>query len=177
MKLKPVRHRTFVVNVKTLIAESELVRLGAMNSHQYAAANGAIKEKAILSGNHIERAEVGGPGEFDHMSDEELLADLRERWARFNSELQLANSNGSITFDGGLVTVPVHPHDRDPACASDDTISITDTSADSSRDVCDPVSKRPLVHAPGYTSFLSSRLWPGQHAGGVWPRGNALPKS
>ena len=39
MKLKPVRHRTFVVNVKTLIAESELVRLGAMNSHQYAAAN------------------------------------------------------------------------------------------------------------------------------------------
>jgi len=90
-----------VVNVKTLIAESELVRLGAMNSHQYAAANGAIKEKAILSGNHIDRAEVGGPGEFDHMSDEELLADLRERWARFNSELQLANSNGSITFDGG----------------------------------------------------------------------------
>jgi len=101
MKLKPVRHRTFVVNVKTLIAESELVRLGAMNSHQYAAANGAIKEKAILSGNHIERAEVGGPSEFDHMSDEELLADLRERWARFNSELQLANSNGSITLDGG----------------------------------------------------------------------------
>src|SRR6516225_8740297 len=78
------------------------------------------------------------------------------------------------TFD--VVTVPVHSNVRDAACASDDTIS-TDTSADSSRDVCDPVSKPPLVHAPGYTSFVSSRLWPGQHAGGVCFSGNALPKS
>ena len=44
------------------------------------------------------------------------------------------------------IPVPVHSNDRDPACASDDTIS-TDTSADSSRDACDPVSKLPLVHA------------------------------
>ena len=51
------------------------------------------------------------------------------------------------TFD--VVTVPVHSNDRGAACASDDTIS-TDTSADSSRDVCDPVSKLPLVHARIY---------------------------
>jgi len=48
-----------------------------------------------------------------------------------------------------VVTVPVHSNDRDAACAPDDTIS-TDTSADSSRDVCDPVSKLPLVHARIY---------------------------
>jgi hypothetical protein len=32
----------------------------------------ALKEKSILSGKRVERSEVGLPGEFDHMSDEEL---------------------------------------------------------------------------------------------------------
>ena len=61
------------------------------------------------------------------------------------------------TFD--VVTVPVHPNVRDAACASDDTIS-TDTSADSSRDVCDPVSKLPLVHAGIYLfPVLAPMAW------------------
>src|SRR5262252_1771123 len=61
------------------------------------------------------------------------------------------------TFD--VVTVPVHPNVRDAACASDDTIS-TDTSADSSRDVCDPVSKLPLVHARIYlVPVLAPMAW------------------
>src|SRR5215467_1671179 len=75
-----------------------------------------------------------------------------------------------------VVTLPVHPNVRDAACASDDTIS-TDTSADSSRDVCDPVSKLPLVHARIYLfPVLAPMAWLRQRAGGVWLRGNALPQ-
>lgn len=36
------------------------------------AANGAIKEKGVLSGVRVERSEIGQPGEFDHLSDDEL---------------------------------------------------------------------------------------------------------
>ena len=43
-----------------------------MDRCQCGAANGAIKEKGVLSGVRVERSEIGGPGEFDHMSDEEL---------------------------------------------------------------------------------------------------------
>src|SRR5215472_4690016 len=54
-----------------------------------------------------------------------------------------------------VVTVPVHPNVRDAACASDDTIS-----TDSSRDVCDPVSKLPLVHARIYlVPVLAPMAW------------------
>jgi hypothetical protein len=61
------------------------------------------------------------------------------------------------TFD--VVTVPVHPNVRDAACASDDTIR-TDTSADRSRDVCDRVSKLPLVHARIYLfPVLAPMAW------------------
>ena len=43
-----------------------------MNSHQFAAANTAIKRKAVLGGVWIEKSEIGAPGEFDHLSDDEL---------------------------------------------------------------------------------------------------------
>ena len=61
-----------VVTAESLIEEAEAVRVGAMDSRQFAAANTAIKGKGVLSGVWIERSEVGLPGEFDHMSDEEL---------------------------------------------------------------------------------------------------------
>jgi hypothetical protein len=53
--------------------EAEQVRVRAMESGQLNAAVAAIKEKGVLSGKRIERSEVGGPGEFDHLSDEELV--------------------------------------------------------------------------------------------------------
>jgi hypothetical protein len=43
------------------------------------AANGAIKTKGILSGQWIERKEVGQPGEFDAMQDDELERVLVQR--------------------------------------------------------------------------------------------------
>jgi hypothetical protein len=63
-------------SAESLIDEAEAVRVGAMDSRQFAAANAAIKGKGVLSGVWIERSEVGLPGEFDHMSDEELLQSI-----------------------------------------------------------------------------------------------------
>jgi hypothetical protein len=60
------------VTVETLIDDSEKVFQHAIKINQLGAANTAIKGKAILSGKWIERAEVGSPGEYDALSDEEL---------------------------------------------------------------------------------------------------------
>ena len=60
------------VTAESLIEEAEAVRVLAMDRGQCGAANGAIKEKGVLSGVRVARSEIGGPGEFDHMSDEEL---------------------------------------------------------------------------------------------------------
>jgi hypothetical protein len=76
----------------------------AMKSGQLSAAVSALKEKGVLSGKRIERTEVGGPGEFDHMSDEELWQALQERFAKLAAELRLPitksialNGNGADT--------------------------------------------------------------------------------
>jgi phage terminase small subunit len=70
------------VTPESLIAEHEEVRVGAMESKQFSAANAAIKEKSILSGHRIERSEIGSPGQFDHLSDDELWRVAVERFER-----------------------------------------------------------------------------------------------
>jgi hypothetical protein len=64
------------VTPESLKNEAEEVRVQAMANGQLSAAINAIKEKGVLSGKRVERSEVGGPGEFDHMSDEELHAEI-----------------------------------------------------------------------------------------------------
>jgi hypothetical protein len=49
---------------------------------QLNAANTAIKVKSVLSGKWIERAEVGAPGEYETMTDDELERRIMERVAR-----------------------------------------------------------------------------------------------
>jgi hypothetical protein len=68
-----------------------------MESKQLSAAVGANKEISILAGVRIERAEIGAPGEFDHMTDEELWQALQERFAKLAAELR---HNGSIAVNG-----------------------------------------------------------------------------
>ena len=70
------------VTVETLIDDSEKVLQRAMKVNQLGAANTAIKGKAILSGKWIERAEIGAPGEYETMTDEELERQIMERVAR-----------------------------------------------------------------------------------------------
>ena len=64
------------VTAESLLDEAEAVRVQAMESGQLNAAVAAIKEKGVLSGKRVERSEVGGPGQFDHLSDEELRAEI-----------------------------------------------------------------------------------------------------
>ncbi len=60
------------VTAESLMDQAQTILACAMERGQMAAAVSALKEKGILSGKRIERSEVGLPGEFDHMSDEEL---------------------------------------------------------------------------------------------------------
>jgi hypothetical protein len=48
------------------------MRAIAIENGQLSAKITAIKEKGVLSGKRIERSEIGGPGEFDSLSDEGL---------------------------------------------------------------------------------------------------------
>ena len=70
-----------VVTAESLIQEAEEARRAAMESGQNNAACTAIKVKAVLSGTWIERQEVGVPGEFDALTDDELERMLAERIA------------------------------------------------------------------------------------------------
>jgi hypothetical protein len=70
------------ITVESLIAQAEEVRQRAMESKQFSVAVAAIKEIGVLSGVRVERKEVGQPGEFDHLSDEELERDIIERFAQ-----------------------------------------------------------------------------------------------
>jgi phage terminase small subunit len=71
------------VTVQSLIEEAEEARLAAMEAGQYAAAISAIKEKGILSGKRIERAERGSPGDFERMTDDELREYLETETRQF----------------------------------------------------------------------------------------------
>jgi hypothetical protein len=64
-----------------------------MESHQFSTAIAAIREMGVLSGQRVERKEVGPPGAFDAMTDEELERALIER---FNA-LGLTPDAGSDT--------------------------------------------------------------------------------
>jgi phage terminase small subunit len=71
-----------VVTAETLINEAEEARQAAMASGQFGAAVTAIKEKGVLSGKRVERSEVGGPGEYEALNDDELERQIMERVAR-----------------------------------------------------------------------------------------------
>jgi phage terminase small subunit len=81
------------VTAESLVAEVEEVRQRAMESGQLSAAVAAIKEKGVLTGKRIERSELGAPGEFEALSDDELERALAERL----SALGLAPDAGSDT--------------------------------------------------------------------------------
>jgi hypothetical protein len=82
-------------------------RKRAMQSGQLSAAVAAIREIGVLSGQRIERKEVGAPGAFDDLTDDRLERALRER---FNA-LGLA---GSDTRQSARITVYVQQR----ACVS-----------------------------------------------------------
>ena len=80
---------------ESLIEQAEEVRKRAMEGNQFSAAISAIREMGVLSGMRIERKEVGPPGAFDDLSDEQLERALRERLARLGLLLDLPGSKRS----------------------------------------------------------------------------------
>ena len=70
------------VTVASLVAAADEIRELAIEHRQLSAGVAAIKEMGILTGLRIDRREVGAPGDFDRMSDEEL-----KRWIEFESEI------------------------------------------------------------------------------------------
>jgi hypothetical protein len=60
------------VTVARLVGAADEIRSLAVRDKQYSAAVGAVKEIGILTGLRIDRREVGRPGDFERMSDEEL---------------------------------------------------------------------------------------------------------
>jgi len=61
------------VTVASLVAAADELRRLAIEHKQISAGVAAIKEMGILTGLRIDRREVGAPGEFDRLSDEELM--------------------------------------------------------------------------------------------------------
>jgi len=98
------------ITVEMLIAQNDEIRRRAMESRRYSAAIAAIREMGVLSGVRIERREAGGPGEFDHMSDEELERTMIEQFKRLFGP-QLAIINGTITLNGVALVSPSDDHD------------------------------------------------------------------
>lgn len=60
------------ITVANLVALADDVRERALTEKQLSAAVGAIKEMGILTGLRIDRREIGKPGEFDRLTDDEL---------------------------------------------------------------------------------------------------------
>ena len=50
-----------------------------MESKQFSAAIATIREMGVLSGQLIERREIGAPGEFEALTDDDCSRRLRER--------------------------------------------------------------------------------------------------
>jgi phage terminase small subunit len=75
---KPAAARA-AVTAESLLDEFEQAREQAMKNGREGNANNAIKGKAVLSGHWVERKEIGAPGEFEAMQDDELERMLVER--------------------------------------------------------------------------------------------------
>ena len=54
-------------------------------------------------GKRVERAEIGGPGDFDHLTDDELERVLIERLAQLGFALVHGISDGSIALDSRVL--------------------------------------------------------------------------
>lgn len=60
------------ITVASLVARADELRELAIKHEQISAGVAAVKEIGILTGLRIDRREIGAPGEFDRMNDEEL---------------------------------------------------------------------------------------------------------
>jgi len=81
-------------------------RQAALKSGQCGAGIRAVAELGILSGHRVERAEIGAPGEFDRITDDELDRLIIERFVQLGYAAKLAINAGSIALDGRVLASP-----------------------------------------------------------------------
>jgi phage terminase small subunit len=67
------------VTIESLILEAGEIQRRAMEDGQYSAATAALTAKAKLAGKWVEKSEVGKPGDFDRMTEEELETFITQR--------------------------------------------------------------------------------------------------
>jgi hypothetical protein len=87
------------VTVVSLLDELETARQLAMTKGQASAAVQATMGKAKLAGLIVDRREVGGAGEFDHLTDEELVAEAS----------RMARELGLLPPETGSLSLPSPP--------------------------------------------------------------------
>jgi hypothetical protein len=75
-------------------------RQRALQNGQLGAGITAVKEIRVLTGKRIERSEIGAPGQFDSLTDDELDRLIVERFVRLGFARKLAISDGSIALNG-----------------------------------------------------------------------------
>jgi hypothetical protein len=88
------------VTAKDLIHMQDEFRLLAKETRQLSAGVNAVKEMSILSGHRVEKSEIGAPGEFESMTNDELRRVLVEKFIGLGLLPELSISNGSTTLDG-----------------------------------------------------------------------------
>jgi hypothetical protein len=71
-----------------------------LKSGQCGAGIRAVAELGILSGHRVERAEIGAPGEFDAMQDDELDRLIVERFIKLGYAAKLSISDETTALDG-----------------------------------------------------------------------------
>ena len=82
------------ITKKKLIEWHNEIREQGKKSGQLSPAETAIKEISVLTGHRVERAEIGGPGEFDAMQDDELERVLMERLGALGFSLSPITEDG-----------------------------------------------------------------------------------
>jgi hypothetical protein len=87
------------ITAETLIQQAQTLYDRALESGQLGAGVSAVKETGILTGHRIERKEVGSPGEFDSMTDDELERVLVERMEQLGYRIITETTLG-LTPDG-----------------------------------------------------------------------------
>jgi hypothetical protein len=67
------------ITLQSLIERAEAAYVMAKEQKQPNAMVNAVREMAVLTGNRVEKKEVGQAGQFDHLSDDELRKEIMER--------------------------------------------------------------------------------------------------
>ena len=87
-ELKGIGAARAEVTIASLVNELDQARTEALRLGQVSAAVAATMGKAKVTGQIIDRAEVGKPGEFDSMTEKELLEFIISNIKEFGFEVQ-----------------------------------------------------------------------------------------